>query len=261
MQVTPRITPDGRVLMRVIPEISSISPSTVNLGNGNVGTIFNKQHLETTVAAADGETVMLGGLITKRDEKNENKIPYFGDLPGIGALFRYRTYAKAKTELIIIMTPHIIRNSEEAEQILMDESRRIDWNVGDVTRVHGSANCLPFIPPTPPEAPARHRPFRIFPGASPAGERVSPPTNLPEYIPPAPSIEPLPQSSQGPSGKGGLLQSIFAKPAPPSEPQESAITFTPGPSLTQPTPQPLIPTNPSIAIPAINDIGRPIEGR
>src|SRR5204863_339576 len=80
------------------------------LGNGQVSTSLNIQHLETTVSALDGETVVLGGLINSTDNKTENKVPWIGDLPGIGALFRYRTEVKKKTELLIIMTPHIVRN-------------------------------------------------------------------------------------------------------------------------------------------------------
>ena len=51
MQVTPRISPDGTVLMRVIPEVSSVSPTSINLGNGQLATQFNVQHFETTVYA------------------------------------------------------------------------------------------------------------------------------------------------------------------------------------------------------------------
>src|SRR5262249_14880909 len=106
LQVTPRITPEGRVLMRVTPEISSVDPTPINLGNGSLGTVINIQHLETTVSAYDGETVVLGGLISRRDAKSENKVPWLGDLPYVGAAFRYRTQQRTKTELLIIMTPH-----------------------------------------------------------------------------------------------------------------------------------------------------------
>jgi len=107
LQVTPRITPDGRVLMRVIPEVSSVDPVPVNLGNGQLGTSLNIQHIETTVTASDGETVALGGLITRADAKNENRIPWLGDLPGVGALFRFRTQTKARSELLVVLTPHV----------------------------------------------------------------------------------------------------------------------------------------------------------
>ncbi len=212
MQVTPRITPDGRVLMRVIPDVSSISPSTVNLGNGVTGTIFNTQHVETTVLANDGETVMLGGLITKRDEKTENKIPWVGDLPVIGAAFRYRTYVANKTELIIIMTPHIVRNRLEGERIVAEEVRRINWNLKDVMRVHGSENCSTFLPEALPEPQSRVRPFRIYPGV-PAGAEAAPRTQTPvNYTAPEPAPEPAAQPRK--LGQGAILKSLFVKSAP-----------------------------------------------
>ncbi len=170
LQVTPKITPDGQVQMRIKPEVSSVDPVPVNLGNGNVGTALNVQQLETTVAANDGETVGLGGLITKIDSKNENKIPWFGDLPGVGAMFRYRTHAKSKTELLIIMTPHIVRTADERQQVLCDEMKRMDWILSDVYKVHGHlppcaqieqpcVNCAP-TPPCPPVQADRPGPFR-----------------------------------------------------------------------------------------------------
>jgi len=138
MQVTPRITPDGRVLMRVIPEISSVVPTPVDLGNGQLGTALNIQHIETTITAYDGETVALGGLISKRDARNENKIPYLGDLPYVGSAFRYRTHSKSKTELLVILTPHIVRSRADAERLLTDEARKMDWTLPDVLKFHGN---------------------------------------------------------------------------------------------------------------------------
>ncbi len=108
MQVTPKIMPDGQILMRIIPEVSAVDPTPLNLGNGALGTVLDVQHVETTVTAYDGQTIALGGLLSKSDNKNENKIPILGDLPGVGALFRYRTHNKNQKELIFIMTPHIV---------------------------------------------------------------------------------------------------------------------------------------------------------
>jgi type II secretory pathway component GspD/PulD (secretin) len=148
--VTPRISPDGKVIMRVTPEVSSTAPTNVNLGNGVTATAINQQTVDTTVIAGDGETVALGGLITKHDQKEENKVPWLGDLPGVGALFRYRTQTKSKQELLIIMTPHIIRSWADADQILGEEARRIDWLVGDVLRLQGTSGMNPILPPRGP---------------------------------------------------------------------------------------------------------------
>src|SRR5260370_17139669 len=90
--------------MRIVPEISSIGPSlqvtsTLSLPE------FNTQTVETTVIAQDGETIALGGIISKRDDKMENKVPWLGDLPYVGTLFRFPTHQNQNTKLLITIPP------------------------------------------------------------------------------------------------------------------------------------------------------------
>jgi type II secretion system protein D len=146
-QVTPKITPEGRVLMRVIPEVSSVASQTVPLGNGSFGTSINIQHMEATVSAYDGETVAIGGLIAWKDNKTENKVPWVGDLPYVGAAFRYRTQAKTKTELLFMLSPHIVRCRADAERIFALETKRMDWILRQAARVHGTENLSTILPP------------------------------------------------------------------------------------------------------------------
>jgi type II secretion system protein D len=177
LTVTPKIMPDGRVLMRLIPEVSSVDPTPVNLGNGNVGTALNIQRVETTVVAADGETVVLGGMIRVSDTKNENRVPWFGDLPGVGALFRYRTQQRAKTELLVILTPHVVRCPADAEYVYSVEAKKMDWNLPWMVKLHGTA---PPQGPLPPPAWERH--FHYV-NVQPQGQGPLPP---PGVIPPTP---------------------------------------------------------------------------
>jgi type II secretory pathway component GspD/PulD (secretin) len=128
LTVVPRISPEGRVVMRVTPEISSLG-QTLNLGNGNVGQVFNVQNVDTTIAANDGETVMIGGLVTKRDSRVENKVPVLGDIPVLGALFRFRSRTQAKTELIVILTPHVVRSKFDADRVLAEHASKMQWNL------------------------------------------------------------------------------------------------------------------------------------
>ena len=150
LSVIPRINPDGTVLMHLKPEVSSIISQAVPLGNGLLGTSFNDQTVETTVLAGDGETVAIGGLIQKSDKKTENKVPWLGDLPYVGALFRYRTQLKTKSELMIILTPHIVRSRVDADRILAEEAKRMDWIIGDVVKTQGSSGLAPILPAPPP---------------------------------------------------------------------------------------------------------------
>src|SRR5205823_11324218 len=134
--------------------ISSLSPQTVNLGGGQVGTVLNVQEVQTTVIAQDGETVAIGGLISKRDTFNENKVPCLGDLPYLGALFRYRTQDHTKTELLVILTPHVIRCPAEADHLLGVESKRMDWRLDDVMKTHATTGMGPILANSPPSGPA-----------------------------------------------------------------------------------------------------------
>jgi type II secretion system protein D len=137
LKVLPQISPDGKVIMRVEPQISSLSSQTVNLGNGVLGTIIDQTIASTTIEAADGATVAIGGLITKRDDKEQRSVPWLGDLPYVGALFRYRGHQKQRTELLILLTPHIIRSPWDAERVFIDEARKMSWSLPDVESIHG----------------------------------------------------------------------------------------------------------------------------
>ena len=152
LNVIPRISDDGRVIMRVTPQISNVQANvqliTASTNSGALqAPIFNQQIVDTTVVARDGETVAIGGLISREEQKLENKIPWFGDLPVVGALFRYRQQRKAKRELLIILTPHIVRNRLEADRVLAEEARRMDWVLSDVVKTHGLHGMQPLFPP------------------------------------------------------------------------------------------------------------------
>jgi general secretion pathway protein D len=218
MQVTPRIGPDGTVIMRVIPEVSSVLPTQVSLGSNITASEFAVQHFETTVSAKDGETVAIGGLITKRDTKMENKYPWLGDLPYVGTLFRYRTQDKAKTELMVILTPHVVRSPQDKDRILAEEARRMDWVLGDVVKIQGNSGMAPILPPAkPPDQAGMNReeaptfplsgvpcPSDLLPGPAinetPAQESLPQPRNVPQAQPqvsPKPS-PPAPMSQSRP---------------------------------------------------------------
>ncbi len=140
LTVVPRISPEGRVLMRVTPEVSSLGQDRILSTGGTtgtiIGTVFNVQSVDTTISANDGETVMIGGLVTKRDSRVENKVPVLGDIPVLGALFRYRTRTQNKTEVIVILTPHVIRSKFDADRVLAEHAGKMDWNLCNVAKVH-----------------------------------------------------------------------------------------------------------------------------
>ncbi len=142
LRVTPRIGPDNSVLMRVEPSISDATPTNVSITPGSFLFARNTQTVETTVLAADGETVVLGGLIQKRDTKQETKVPVLGDLPWVGAGFRYRTQQQTRREIIFIMTPRVQRTQADMRRVFADEARKMSWSIKDVANVTGKPSAL-----------------------------------------------------------------------------------------------------------------------
>jgi hypothetical protein len=225
LNVIPHVNPDGKVTMRVTPQVSSVVPANqfVNLGNGNLAPVFNQQILDTTIIARDGETVAVGGLITRSDAKSENKIPWFGDLPVLGTLFRYRTQNKKKVELLVILTPHIVRNRFEADRILAEESRRMDWVLSDVIKTQGMTGNFPMFPPAPDGS--------LPPGVL-EGPRPSPPIPATMMgfgggvgLPPGP-VPGLPAAPAIPGTIDGVLQ--LPRPVPPTVPPTVPPGVPPG---------------------------------
>jgi type II secretory pathway component GspD/PulD (secretin) len=178
LQVTPKITLDGRVVMRIIPEVSSVINPPVELSTTTFTNAIAIQHMETTVVAEDGETIVIGGMIQRIDNINDNKVPWFGDLPCLGALFRFRTKATTKKELLFIMTPHILRNREDADRILHQEGTKMDWKLPYVLQTQGWSGMDPLLPNTgqllAPGQPLEAPPPRLF-SPPPAGPPLAPP--------------------------------------------------------------------------------------
>ncbi|OGX40119.1 MAG: hypothetical protein A3C53_02780 [Omnitrophica WOR_2 bacterium RIFCSPHIGHO2_02_FULL_68_15] len=107
LNVTPSITEDGMVTMKIKPEVSSVSRS-VTTAQGNSVPVVDTSVAETSVMVQDGTTIVMGGLIKDRIALITNQVPLLGSLPLIGALFRFKDNERIKTELIVFLTPHVI---------------------------------------------------------------------------------------------------------------------------------------------------------
>ena len=116
LEVTPRINPDGIVKMDVSPTISSLSSSSVAVSSGFEAPIINNRSATTTVSVQDGQTIVIGGLISTEDNERITKIPWLGDIPYIGAAFKKTKKTRVRSELLIILTPHVVNTPIEAEK-------------------------------------------------------------------------------------------------------------------------------------------------
>jgi type II secretory pathway component GspD/PulD (secretin) len=104
LRLTPRITQDGCVLLRVEPEVSNpTGERTSTTLPPNIARI----ELQSDVMLRDGEGMIIGGLIDERDATNQQKIPYLGDVKGVGWLFRHTSVEKQRREIIFALVPRI----------------------------------------------------------------------------------------------------------------------------------------------------------
>jgi len=103
LQILPRVTGDGGVDTHVFSQVSSVTGFT----SSNDPQISTRQ-AQTKVNVSEGQTLVIGGLLQQRDIRNLQKIPILGDLPLVGALFRFYTETRQDTNLIITITPHIM---------------------------------------------------------------------------------------------------------------------------------------------------------
>ena len=106
---TPIVLADGRISMRVRPEVSELSnEGSIRLNGFNVPALTTRR-AETTVELGSGQSFMIAGLLRNANTNDVEKAPFLGDLPILGALFRSTRYRRSETELVIIVTPYLVR--------------------------------------------------------------------------------------------------------------------------------------------------------
>ncbi len=123
LKITPHTTESDFVRLDIYQEISSLGGS-IPVGTDQEVPITNKRSAETSVVVKNLETVVIGGLIKDDVTVTERKVPILGDLPVLGYLFKYQSRQKTKTNLIIFLSPHIIRDSETLGKISYEKRRR-----------------------------------------------------------------------------------------------------------------------------------------
>ena len=143
--VTPRISPDGIVVMEIDAEKSKVGPESegIPVSVTNSGSIIRSPRIDTinaqaTVSAADGETIILGGLISRSSRNQHRQVPWLGNLPILKYLFSYDFSEMQRTELVIILTPHVVRSQGDMERLKQAEFARMSWCEADVFEVHGN---------------------------------------------------------------------------------------------------------------------------
>lgn len=208
LTVTPRISQDGQIVMQVIAEKSQYDlnngvPVFTDVATGNVVTspIKDITTAVTTAKVQDGQTIVIGGLITDSEDVTEAKVPYLADIPFLGNAFRFDSRRARRTELLIFLTPRVVHNDADVELIKQVEMERMHFFEDEAEMIHGPLMGVPAETAAPFGGSAIGFPTPAAPAEAPATMILEPqpgpaPNGAPLELPPAePPDSDAPQKS------------------------------------------------------------------
>lgn len=120
LEVTPRVNANGMVIMEIKQSVSDPVESTIGVQSSAA---IDKKEINSSVAVLDGETIVLGGLIKETNTYNKAGVPWFHQLPWVGPLFGNTTNNKDKTELVVLITPRVVKSKQDS-RLVTNEFRR-----------------------------------------------------------------------------------------------------------------------------------------
>lgn len=256
LKFTPTVLSNGRISLKVAPEVSELSPTGVTLSAANVGNVsilplITTRRASTTVQMGDGETFAIGGLIKDNAQGTLKALPGIGELPVLGALFRSTSFQQDRTELVFIITPHLVQPLETADVPLPTDSFTKP-NEADVyatgnmegrggLRQHGAA---------PAAAPANAAPGAAAPtGAAPAATAPTPAAPAPAA--PAASAAAAAPAKDAAASPAPAKQAPIAAQAPAPQPAKPAASApaqaNARPPATVQAPPPALPSAAALA--------------
>jgi general secretion pathway protein D len=118
LQVTPHVGTDGMVTLDVAQEVSGVQPTTTT--DGINSPTFSERAVTSRVSIQDGQTIGLAGLISDSDSHQNQGIPYLKNIPVLGALFSTQNNERTRTELLVLITPHVVRSQADAAALTAD---------------------------------------------------------------------------------------------------------------------------------------------
>jgi general secretion pathway protein D len=180
LTILPQVNSKGLVNMQVRQEVSAVIPNQTSFGNTG-SPAFTTREAETTVVVQDGETVVIGGIIDDSIGASRSGVPYLMDIPVVGRVFRTDNDTRDRTELLILITPYVIRSRDDARAVTEDFADRVQGlqHLGDMVRArrariarrHESApvpdEAVPPPPPAATSAPRSTPPEMVPPEAVP----------------------------------------------------------------------------------------------
>ena len=250
LEVEPDIHMDGEVSIKTALEVSNIASQVVNAASGTIAYQIGTRNVSTVLQLRDGETQVLAGLISDNDIQSASKIPGLGDLPILGRLFSSHNTNKTKTEIILSITPHIIRNQHQPDAGLSAYSsgtsnaaksrpitvEKMDTFKSEMTNGRGPSDVMV------PVAPLPQTPVSAVPQPAVVNPQLPIPGNAIQPVAPPPAAGQLDPASKA---RAGTVSRGFSLPVPRSavpvpEPVETPVPaagMTDATVPTQPPPQ------------------------
>lgn len=172
LQVRPRINSNQAVSLEIAQEVSRVDTQASSTTSNSLTPTFTQRKITSRVNVQSGQTVVLGGLIQDSETRGQSRIPVLGDIPVLGALFGSTSNATTRTELIVFLTPRVIRNPEDARDVSEELRSRLKS-----LRPPG-ATGVPSTPAAPQPGQYPTQPQALIPSgrqADPYGLSAAPP--------------------------------------------------------------------------------------
>ncbi|MGB7293771.1 MAG: secretin N-terminal domain-containing protein, partial [Thermodesulfobacteriota bacterium] len=124
LAITPQISEGNYLNLNIYTEVSAISPSPADLNTAEFGIATNTRTADSSVVVKNGQTIVIGGLVQDRISSIQNRVPLLGSIPVLGNLFKFKRNERNKINLMILLTPRIVENEQDMQQILEERQRR-----------------------------------------------------------------------------------------------------------------------------------------
>jgi pilus assembly protein CpaC len=244
---TPTILGDGRIALHVAPEVSELAPQQGITVQGVTVPGITTRRADTTVELGSGQTFAIAGLLQNQTQQQLQAYPWIGDLPIIGTLFRSTAFQRGETELVILVTPYVVKPVSSATALKTDNDGF--YAPSDKDRVlNGNLNTLPSTSdpaPAKPQASAAPAAAATADGGTPTPaprQAVSTPVALPapasnveaQATPPAVSVQATTVTPSLPAPAAPPANAIAAGP-PPAPVPAPAPPPLPAPAMLLPT--------------------------
>src|SRR5690606_34197066 len=132
MTVTPQISEGDYVFMNLDVEVSDTVQSDIGLDPNLVGPTLSLSQVTAPVVIKDGSTGIIGGLISESADRSKRQVPILGDIPGLGWAFRRKDNRRSKRNLVVLVTPHIVRDALDVQRLTdsrMEEVEEANFDV------------------------------------------------------------------------------------------------------------------------------------